>query len=285
MFFLCTLWLNKEKRMKDKIGFIGAGNMGEALIKGILKAKLLSSQKVCASDIRETKLKQFQKTYGIKTFKDNKELVSQVNIILLAVKPQNMEEVLSEIAPVIEKKHLVISIAAGITTSYISKRLNDKISVVRIMPNTPALIQEGASALAMGKHATQSDLKSVQKLFESVGKTVVVDESLMDAVTGLSGSGPAYVFLFIEALADAGVKMGLSRSVALLLSAQTCLGAARMVSETGEHPAKLKDMVTSPGGTTISGLHALEAGGLRTTIMDAVEAATRRSKELGQVKK
>ncbi len=271
--------------MKDKIGFIGAGNMGEALIKGILKAKLLSSQKVCASDIRETKLKQFQKTYGIKTFKDNKELVSQVNIILLAVKPQNMEEVLSEIAPVIEKKHLVISIAAGITTSYISKRLNDKISVVRIMPNTPALIQEGASALAMGKHANKSDIKSVQKLFESVGKTVVVDESLMDAVTGLSGSGPAYVFLFIEALADAGVKMGLSRSVALLLSAQTCLGAARMVSETGEHPAKLKDMVTSPGGTTISGLHALEAGGLRTTIMDAVEAATRRSKELGQVKK
>ena len=271
--------------MKDKMGFIGAGNMGEALIKGILKAKLLSSQKVYASDIRETRLKQFQKTYGIKTFKDNKELVSQVKIILLAVKPQNMEEVLSEIAPAIEKKHLVISIAAGITTSYISKRLNDKISVIRIMPNTPALIQEGASALAVGKHATQSDLKSVQKLFESVGKTVVVDESLMDAVTGLSGSGPAYVFLIIEALADAGVKMGLSRSVALLLSTQTCLGAARMVSETGEHPAKLKDMVTSPGGTTISGLHALEAGGLRTTIMDAVEAATRRSKELGQVKK
>ena len=271
--------------MNDKIGFIGAGNMGEALIKGILKAKLLSSQKVYASDIRETRRKQLQKAYGIKTFKDNLKLVSQVNIIILAVKPQNMEDLLGEIAPSIDKKHLVVSIAAGITTSHILKRLNDTISVIRIMPNTPALIQEGASALSMGKHANKSDLKRVQKLFESVGKTVVVDESLMDAVTGLSGSGPAYVFLFVEALADAGVKMGLSRSVALLLSTQTCLGAAKMVSETGEHPAKLKDMVTSPGGTTISGLHALEAGGLRTTIMDAVEAATRRSKELGQLKK
>ena len=271
--------------IKDKVGFIGAGNMGEALMKGILEAKLLSSQNVYASDIRETRLKQLQKAYGIKTLKDNKNLVSQANIILLAVKPQNMEEVLSEIAPAIEKKHLIISIAAGITTSYISRHLKDKIPVIRIMPNTPALIQEGASALAMGKHVKESDLKTAQRLFESVGKTVVVDESLMDAVTGLSGSGPAYVFLFIEALADAGVKMGLPRSIALLLSTQTCLGAAKMVSETGEHPAKLKDMVTSPGGTTISGLHSLEAGGLRTTIMDAVEAATRRSKELGQVKK
>jgi len=271
--------------MKDKIGFIGAGNMGEALIKGILKAELLSPQNVYASDIRETRLKQLQKTYGIITFKDNKKLTSKAKIIVLAVKPQDMEKVLGEIAPEVNKKHLIISIAAGITTSYISRYLKNKVPIIRIMPNTPALIQEGASALAMGKNATHNDLKSAQRLFESVGKTVMVDESLMDAVTGLSGSGPAYVFLFIEALADAGVKMGLHRSVALLLSTQTCLGAARMVLETGDHPAKLRDMVTSPGGTTISGLHALEAGGMRTTLMDAVEAATRRSRELGQMKK
>ena len=271
--------------MKDKVGFIGAGNMGEALIRGIIGAKVLIPQDICASDLRDARIKLLQKTYRIKAFKDNKKIASQARIIILAVKPQNMEGVLAEIAPVINKKHLIISIAAGITTLFISEHLKDRVPVVRVMPNTPALIQGGASALARGKNATEGDLKSVQELFESVGKTVIVDESLMDAVTGLSGSGPAYVFLFIEALADAGVKMGLPRSVALTLSTQTCLGAAEMVLETGEHPAKLRDMVTSPGGTTISGLHSLEAGGLRTTIMDAVEAATRRSKELGQMKK
>ena len=268
--------------MKDKIGFIGAGNMGEALIKGILKARLLSSQKVYASDTRETRLKQLQKTYGIKIFKDNKELVSQVNIILLAVKPQNMEEVLSEIAPAIEKKHLVISIAAGITTSYISKRLNDTISVVRIMPNTPALVQEGASALAMGKHANKSDLKSVQKLFESVGKTVVVDESLMDAVTGLSGSGPAYVFLVIEALLDAAVGIGLNRDLARKLVIETVLGSAELVKQTGKQPMELKDMVTSPCGTTIAGLAELEKNGLRHAFNEALKSACKRSQELGK---
>lgn len=271
--------------IKDKVGFIGAGNMGEALMRGILKANLLSPQNVYASDIRETRLKELQKDYGIVTFKDNKELILKARIVILAIKPQNMEGVLSEIAPVINKKHLVISIAAGITTSYISKYFKDKIPIIRVMPNTPALVQEGASALTMGEEVTQSDLESAQKLFNSVGKTVVVNESLMDAVTGLSGSGPAYFFLFIETLTDAGVKMGLPRSVALLLSTQTCLGAAKMVLETEEQPAKLREMVTSPGGTTISGLNALEAGGLSKTIMGAVEAATRRSKELGQAKK
>ncbi|KPJ58252.1 MAG: hypothetical protein AMJ42_03610 [Deltaproteobacteria bacterium DG_8] len=271
--------------IKDKIGFIGVGNMGEALIRGILKAKLLSPQNVYASDIRESRLQQLQRDCGITTFKYNKEIALKTRIIVLAVKPQNMEEVLKEIAPVVNKKHLIISIAAGISTSYISRHFNNEIPIIRVMPNTPALIQEGASALAKGKDVTENDLENAQKLFVSVGKTVVVDESLMDAVTGLSGSGPAYFFLFIEALTDAGVKVGLPRSVALLLSTQTCLGAARMIFETGEHPAKLRDIVTSPGGTTLSGLNAMEKGNLRKIIMDAVESATRRSKELGQEKK
>ena len=268
----------------EKVGFVGAGNMGEALMRGIIKANLLSPQNVYASDTREVRLKELQKNYGITTLRDNKDLVLKTRIIVLAVKPQNMEEVLKEIAPVIGKEHLVISIAAGITASYISKHFEQKVPIVRVMPNTPALIQEGASALTAGKDVAKSNLESAQEIFDSVGKTVIVDESLMDAVTGLSGSGPAYFFLFIEVLTDAGIKMGLSRSVAQLLATQTCLGAAKMVSETGKHPAQLRDMVTSPGGTTISGLHKLEAGGLRTALIDAVEAATKRSKELGSTK-
>ena len=271
--------------IKEKVGFIGAGNMGEALMRGIIKANLLSPQDVCASDTRDARLKQLQKDYGITTLRDNKELVLKTRIIVLAVKPQNMEEVLKEIAPVIKEEHLVISIAAGITTSYIAEHCKPKVPIIRVMPNTPALIQEGASALAAGKDVAKSTIESAQEIFASVGKTVVVDESLMDAVTGLSGSGPAYFFLFIEVLTDAGVKMGLSRSVAQLLAAQTCLGAAKMILETGKKPSDLRDMVTSKGGTTFSGLKAMEAGGLRAVLMDGVEAATRRSKELGAQKR
>ena len=269
----------------EKVGFIGAGNMGEALMRGIIKANLLSPQDVYASDTREARLKELQKNYGITTLRDNKDLVLKTRSIVLAVKPQNMEEVLKEIAPVIGKEHLVISIAAGITTSYISKHFEQKVPIVRVMPNTPALIQEGASALTAGKDVAKSNLESAQEIFDSVGKTVIVDESLMDAVTGLSGSGPAYFFLFIEVLTDAGIKMGLSRSVAQLLATQTCVGAAKMILETGRKPADLRDMVASKGGTTFSGLKAMEAGGLRAALMDGVEAATRRSKELGQDKK
>ena len=271
--------------MKDKVGFIGAGNMAGALINGVLKAGLLSPQAMLASDAKDTQLKKVKKTYGIQTFRENTQVISQVSTVILAIKPQNIEEVLGEIAPAVTKKHLIISIVAGITTKHIAKHLSGDVPVIRVMPNTPALIQEGASVLSVGKHATEAHLKSAIKLFTAVGKVVTVEEHLMDAVTGLSGSGPAYVFLFIEALADAGVKMGLPRSTAQLLATQTCLGAAKMVSETGEHPAQLRDMVTSPGGTTITGLHKLEAGGLRTTLIDAVEAATKRSKELGQGRK
>ncbi len=271
--------------MQQKIGFIGGGNMGEALIKGILKSGVSSRQAVFVSDIRSDRLKALQKSYGIKVCKDNLTAASQADIIILCVKPQNMEAMLSGLAPAVSGRHLIISVAAGIATDFISRHFKSSIPVIRVMPNTPALIGEGASALCKGRNATDSHLKLAQGIFSAVGKVVIVDESLMDAVTGLSGSGPAYVFLFIEALADAGVKMGLSRQVALLLATQTCLGSAKMIAETGEHPAKLRDMVTSPGGTTISGLHKLEAGRLRSALMDAVEAATKRSQELGAARR
>jgi len=210
-------------------------------------------------------------------------MVAKADLVLLAVKPQMMGQVLQGLAQAVEKQ-LVISIAAGIPTYYIETRFPRPVRVVRVMPNTPALVLEGASALCAGAHATADDLALARTIFEAVGRAVVLDETAMDAVTGLSGSGPAYIFVVIEALADAGVRVGLSRDVAQLLAAQTVLGSARMVLETGKHPAVLKDMVASPGGTTIAGLHALEAGALRATLLDAVEAAAERSRELGRKK-
>jgi pyrroline-5-carboxylate reductase len=193
-----------------------------------------------------------------------------------------MTKVLDQVGPHIRPHALVVSIAAGIPIAVVEARL-PQARVIRTMPNTPALVGAGATAIAAGGHATAEDLNAARRIFDSVGTTVVLDEYLMDAVTGLSGSGPAYIFLIIEALSDAGVKVGLSRHTAQALAAQTVLGSARLLIETNEHPGRLKDMVTSPGGTAIAGLHTLEAGGLRTTLMNAVEAATRRSRELGEL--
>ena len=201
---------------------------------------------------------------------------------MLSVKPQVMAKVLDQVGKQIHPHALVISIAAGIPLAAIEARL-PQARVIRTMPNTPALVGAGATAIAAGGHATDDDLKAAKRIFDSVGTTVILEEAQMDAVTGLSGSGPAYIFLIIEALSDAGVKVGLSRYNALALAAQTVLGSAKLLIETNEHPGRLKDMVTSPGGTAIAGLHTLEAGGLRTTLMDAVEAATRRSRELGEM--
>ena len=201
---------------------------------------------------------------------------------MLSVKPQTMEDLLDEIAPAIDHRKLVISIAAGISIHTIARKLGAGVRIVRTMPNTPALVGAGATALARGAHATDADLGEAKRLFEAVGIAHVVDEHLLDAVTGLSGSGPAFVFLAIEALADGGVKVGLARPVAMALAAQTVMGAAKLVLETGEHPGRLKDQVTSPGGTAIAGVHALEDGGLRAALISAVEAATRRSRELGE---
>ncbi|MEK6590170.1 MAG: pyrroline-5-carboxylate reductase, partial [Nitrospinota bacterium] len=213
---------------------------------------------------------------------DNRYAVRKSDIIILALKPQIIAKVIGDVADLIDKSKLIITIAAGITINSIHKILGRRGRVVRVMPNTPAIIQEGISAIACGDGILKGDLKITQKIFNAVGKTVVVEESMMDAVTGLSGSGPAYVFLIIESLIDAGVKMGLPRDISKVLSIQTIIGAARLALETGEHPGKLKDMVTSPGGTTIAGLHALENGGLRSALINAVESATRKSEELGR---
>jgi pyrroline-5-carboxylate reductase len=264
-----------------KVGFIGGGKMGGVLAGGIVSHRLVPASHVIVSDVVKERLEELAKTYGIVGTPDNKKVAREVDILVLAVKPQSMGEVLAELAPVVGKSHLVISIAAGIPIKFIEERLKKGVRVIRAMPNTPALIGEGMAALAGSATATQSDLAQAKQIFDSVGLTVVVKEELMNAVTGLSGSGPAYGFIIIEALSDAGVRMGLSRDIALKLAAQTLLGAAKLCLKGDKHPGELKDMVTSPAGTTIAGIKALEDGKIRATLMAAVEAATLRAKELG----
>ena len=269
-----------------KIGFIGGGNMAEAMIKGLLSAGFIEAKSLMVADVCPVRREWLHQEYHVKTTDDNCELAKKCNILLLAVKPQSMKDVLEGIADEVDDKKLVISIAAGIPIKTIEEHLSPdgkkKLGVVRTMPNTPALVLEGVTALAVNGNVSAGDLKVAHRIFEAVGKTVDVNESHLDAVTGLSGSGPAYIFMIIEALSDAGVKMGLARDVANILTLQTILGSAKLAMESGKHPGELKDQVTSPGGTTISGLHALEKGGLRTTLMSAVEAATKRSQVLGQ---
>lgn len=265
-----------------RIGFIGAGNMAEALVRGLLQAGLFRPQDILASDIKEERLRLFKENFGVETYEDNAEVAKRAEILLFAVKPQDMGSVLKGLAPFVDETKTLISIAAGVPIAFIGEKLAKKARIIRVMPNTPALILEGAAGLAKGEHATTEDVEIALRIFQAIGKAVVVEEKLLDAITGLSGSGPAYIALVIEALADGGVKMGLPRDVALLLSAQTVLGTAKMILEAKKHPALLKDMVASPGGTTIAGLHALEMGGLRAALISAVEAATRRSQELAK---
>jgi pyrroline-5-carboxylate reductase len=265
-----------------KLGIIGGGVMAENILRGVLTARLISAEQITVSDLQAERLKYLKETFQIKTSLENSELVSQSDVILLAVKPQNLKSLLDEINPVMNEKKLLLSIAAGVKSKTISQGLSGKGRIVRIMPNIAAKVLESASALCLGPSATGDDLNFAKKVFEAIGKVVVIDETLMDAVTGLSGSGPAYFFIIIEAMADAGVKAGLSRSIAQKLAAQTCFGAAKLVLETSENPAALKDQVASPSGTTIAGIQALEKGSIRGIIMDAVEAAVNRSKELGK---
>src|SRR5947199_6987298 len=261
------------------LSFIGAGNMAEAMIRGLLRGNVFAPGDVVASGPRAERMRELAEAYGIGTTANNREAAA-ARIVVLSVKPQILSKVLDEVADAIDPEALVISIAAGVPVAAIQSRLPGGMRVVRAMPNTPALVDAAATAIAGGEHARQSDLDDAKRIFDAIGITVVLDESLLDAVTGLSGSGPAYVFLILEALSDAGVKVGLSRRTAQLLAAQTVLGSAKLLLETNEHPGRLKDMVTSPGGTAITGLHTLEAGGVRTTLMNAGEAATRRSREL-----
>jgi pyrroline-5-carboxylate reductase len=264
------------------IAFLGAGNMAEALVKGLLRAGVAAPGEILCTDRRPERGPELVGAYGVRFTKSNVEAAREAGIVVLSVKPQVMNKLLDEIAPALDASKLVISIAAGVPIAAIERKVGHGVRIVRTMPNTPALVGAGATALSPGEHATEADLAQARALFEAVGKAVVVDEVLLDAVTGLSGSGPAYIFLIIEALSDAGVKVGLARATSQELAAQTVLGSAKLLLETGEHPGRLKDQVTSPGGTAIAGLHTLEAGGLRTTLMNAVEAATRRSHELGK---
>lgn len=265
-----------------KIGFIGSGNMGEALINGLIVSGSSAPDHIICSDIRAEQLERLHATYGIQTTTDNIEVVKRADIIIYAIKPQIMAQVLVETAKDLNMDKLIISIAAGVPMVAIENALKKDLRLIRVMPNVAVAVNEGATAIASGKHATPDDIQLAMDIFNSVGKCVFLKENeLLDAITGLSGSGPAYIFMIVEALSDAGVKMGLSRHDAQFLASQTVLGSAKLLLETGTHPGQLKDSVTSPGGTAIAGLHTLEKGGLRTTMINAVEAATLRSQELG----
>jgi pyrroline-5-carboxylate reductase len=260
------------------IAFLGAGNMARALLQGCLSRAGYKPTQLAATDVSDAARAKIANDLGVRVFTDNAEAARWAQVLVLAVKPQVLPQVLAEIAPQLTPDKLVISIVAGAPSERLRAGLNGHARIVRAMPNTPAMVGAGATALA---GAAAEDLAFATALFQSVGIVVTVAEASMDAVTGLSGSGPGYVFVAIEALADAGVRAGLARDVSIKLAAQTLLGAAQLVLETGEHPAKLKDMVTSPGGTTSAGLAAAERAGLRHALQAAVEAATARAKELG----
>jgi len=267
---------------KFTIGLLGAGKMGTALARGFIHAQLVGPKDILAGEPHETARKKFAEEVGAEVTKSNADVARRATVLILAVKPDQVAGALAELRGAFTTKHLLISIAAGVTLAKLEGGLPPGARVIRVMPNTPALVSAGASAFALGKSATTADGELAKKLLSAVGVAVQVKESLLDAVTGLSGSGPAYVYQFIEALSDGGVAAGLPRDIATKLAAQTVLGAAKMVLETGQHPGALKDQVTSPGGTTIEGLHELEKGRMRAIVMSAVRAATEKSKKLGQ---
>ncbi|MFN2358595.1 MAG: pyrroline-5-carboxylate reductase [Desulfotignum sp.] len=269
---------------EKKIGFIGSGNMGEALVSGLVLSRATKPENIICSDIDQELLNAVKEKYGVNTTRDNLEVVRQSDIIVYATKPQILGMVLKETAPDLDTSKLIISIAAGVPLAAIAIGLQKKLRLIRAMPNICAFVKESATAIAAGEYVLENDVDQARAIFNSVGKTVFIHENvLMDAFTGLSGSGPAYIFTIVDAMADAGVKMGLSRKDALFLSTQTVLGSARLLMESKEHPGQLKDRVASPGGTAIAGIHTLEQGGLRTTMINAVESATNRSRELGEM--
>jgi pyrroline-5-carboxylate reductase len=264
------------------LAFLGGGNMSDALIAGLLQAGTARPEQIIATDILPDRRDHLKSRYRIKTTPDNREAAGLANILILSVEPQVLDEVLEEIEPAVQADCLILSVAAGYPIARVASHLKAVTRIVRAMPNTPSTVREAVTALTFTHGLSEDDRNIARTVFESVGKVVVVEERLMDAVTGLSGSGPAYVYVMIEALADGGVKMGLPRQVAELLAAQTVLGAARMLIESGDSPGRLKDRVASPGGTTMAGLYQLEKGRLRATLISAVEAAAKRSAELGK---
>ena len=267
--------------LKQTFGFLGAGRMATALAGGMVQSGLVKGRQLLASDVVPKALKAFTKATGGKTLKTNSDVLRKADVVIIAVKPHQATNLLRDLASEAKSHHLFISIAAGVTLEQLEEALGGKVRIIRVMPNTPALVGEGASGFARGTHAKAADAKLTQQILEAVGVAVEVPERLINAVTGLSGSGPAYGFQMIEAMSDGAVAAGLPRELATPLAAQTLLGAAKMVLETGEHPGKLKDMVTSPGGTTIEGLHEMEAAGVRDGLMNAVRAATDKAANLG----
>ncbi len=265
-----------------RIGFLGAGKMASALAKGFAQAGLAQAVNILASDVAEGARARFSEVVGARTTALNPEVVQFADVLILAVKPDQVRGVLAEVRPEVTPRHRLISIAAGVTLERLESGLNPGARVIRVMPNTPALVGASATAFALGGSARPEDAQLAEKLFGSVGLACQVKESLLDAVTGLSGSGPAFIFLVIEALSDGAVAAGLPRDLATRLAAQTVFGSAKMVLETGLHPGALKDMVTSPGGTTIEGIHELERGGVRAAMIQAVRAAAEKSRLLGQ---
>lgn len=266
--------------MATQIGILGLGKIGEALVRGLRRSPHENQFKLQATTRSKESAIEAESNLGIVCTTDNQKLVKEAQIILLCVKPHQAEVVLKKIAKALTPKHLIISVCAAITTEQISKWSGGKAAVVRAMPNTPCIIGEGMTVFCSGPKSKQEHLKTAENIFSTVGKTVVLEEPLLDGVTGLSGCGPAYIYLVIEALSEAGVKVGLPRQTATLLAAQTLVGSAKMVLERGEHPAALKDEVTTPAGCTIDGLMALEEGGLRVTLIKAVMAAAKRSRAL-----
>ncbi len=268
--------------MARTVGFIGAGTLAGILIRGMLRAGTAKPGDIVASDIDADRLGSLAADTGIKTTQDNNAVVEAANVLFLAVKPQVIDAVVNEIGRHVRGDQLIVSPVAGVTTESLEDAFPRRVRLLRIMPNVPCLVMQGVIAVSAGRHATPKDIMELADLLGRLGSIVTVQEGLMDAVTALSGSGPAFAYTIIEALADGGVRVGFSREVALRLAAQTVMGAARMVLETGEHPGRLRDMVTSPGGTAIAGLHAMERGSVRASLMDAVVAAAQRSSELGR---
>lgn len=256
--------------------------MGEALMRGLLAARVVTARSVLFSEPDRQRANALRKALRVQTARDNEELVRKADVIFLTVKPGQVDGILSKVAPLLDRSKLLVSVAAGVTLARIESRIGSPVRLMRVMPNTPALVGEGAAAVSWGPLATAADRRFIMRVFNSVGRAVEIEEDLMDAVTGLSGSGPAYVFTMIQALADGGVQAGLPRGTALELAAQTVLGSARMILDTGRHPLELRDQVASPGGTTIEGVALLEGQGFKGTVMAAVEAAAERSRELSE---
>jgi pyrroline-5-carboxylate reductase len=269
---------------KKDLGIIGVGKIGSTLLKRIISTNTINKDNILIYDINSKKLDEISKEYGVQSAKNNAELVESSKFILIAVIPQVIDTVLKEVGSLVNENQILISIAAGVSINHIHNFFGEKVGIIRVMTNIPALVGAAATGLSFNNYVGRNELEYVKNIFKAVGIVVELEEKHLDAVTGLSGSGPAYIFIIIEALADGGVKMGLPRDISQRLAAQTVLGAAKLVLETSKHPGELKDMVATPGGTTITAIHEIESAKLRATLIRAVEAATLKSKSLNSLK-